>query len=439
MIIVKDQQIKILGLKAAAVKIILLAGLLYSCELPSDIGADSFQDESFNLFPVDTISMALSTYRVDSFDTFQPGRLLVGRHEDEMFGEMVAQPYFQLSIDSTAILEESSVVFDSMTFSFTLDGYYYFDTTQQLTISIHEVTEEMDLEDGFFNTSRFLFQPVPLGSRSFFPRPRRNETYEIRLDDDFGRSFFQLIVDDEDEIAIDSDFLDRFKGWTLLTEQERAAVVLGLNPASCQLKVYFSDNAVLPTQERVLTYSLEEDFRVYFNHIGTDYQQSILEIFDSTDVQTLNEYSLAGNAFLQAGNGLSIRVAFPKLSSLLESSDDFIVSSATLRFTPIEDPYTEDNDLPDIIRTTIVDGDNEFIANNPSNAILNLDTEFGRDTYYEVDITDYFKSELYTADDIETAILFNITEDNASVDRLILNQSEDEAEVQLIVYLLKLI
>ncbi|MEN0003932.1 MAG: DUF4270 family protein [Bacteroidota bacterium] len=415
-----------------------LMGLI-SCEPPSEIGTEYFNDESFDLFPLDTFTVDLATVRSDSFETGAVSRLLVGYQEDVAFGTIGANPYFQVGLDQTTSLDEESTRFDSLTISLAYDGYSYFDTSRIMTVALHQITEEFEAEDGFFNTTTLAYDPIPLGSYSFRPRPNRGEPLEFRLSDELGEELYQLIVDG-DEIATSQErFLDFIPGFVLLTDTLSSSCFLGFQPFNVQLKLHYTDNAELPPQQLVRSFSSTEEnlSLAYFNQIYTHYDNSLLEGFTNGKLEELASAETNNQAFLQGGAALSIQAKFPYLKRLIETGDDFIISKAVLRFGVVDDPFTTDDALLSSLYTIITDDNDEAFAENPDDAALSFDDEFRRDTYYETDVTDFVKSIVYNDFNEDYSLLFRAPTLISSVDRLMIDQL-GEAQPELTIFLLKI-
>ena len=89
---------------------ILLFGIIgmAGCDPLTGIDAEIFATESFDLFPVDSISIKLSTVRFDSVETGNEERLLVGFQQDDLFGTIMASPYFQVGLDTVLPIDPST-------------------------------------------------------------------------------------------------------------------------------------------------------------------------------------------------------------------------------------------------------------------------------------------------------------------------------------------
>lgn len=414
-------------------------GLMISCELPSDIGTEFFNTESFDLFPLDSFTVRMSTVRSDSFTTASAERLLIGYHTDETFGSIIATPYLQIGLDSTTTLNEETTKFDSLTISFTYDGYAYFDTTRIMEISLHQIQEEMESDEGFFNTTTFAYNPQSIGSYQFYPKPQKGGDLEFRLTDQFGRQLYNFLIEENEIITNQSKFLDFLPGLVLMPDTLKSSCMLGFSPNQTQLRLYYTDNAELPKKQYIRTFSIgTDDIELsYFNHISSNYTGSMLEAYTDEKVEVLESSGTNGKAFLQGGSGLSLRTEFPYLQNILETEVDFIVSKATLRFTPAVDFPTEANNLMDALIARIIDDNNDFLVTNGANANLVFDAEFGRDTYYEIDVTDFTKALIYNELDSDYALSLDAQFSTSSVDRLIIDEL-GEFEPKLTLFLLKI-
>ena len=235
--------------------IICSLGWMMSCEPPSEIGTEYVSSDSFDLFPLDSFTVRMSTVRSDSFLTGPSERLLVGHHKDETFGAITALPFFQIGLDSTTTLEERSTIFDSLTLAFEYDGYYYFDTIKGMSLAIHQLTEEFEAEDGFFNTTTFAYDPVPLGTYHFKPKPLKGGSIEFRLPDWLGQQLYRLLIEGDEIVTEQDRFLDFLPGLVLVPEASNSSCVVGFDPSLTQMRFYYTDNSQLPKRQLIRSFS----------------------------------------------------------------------------------------------------------------------------------------------------------------------------------------
>lgn len=412
---------------------LVLALLLVSCNEESSIGADFFEEESFEIFVVDSLTLEVSTVLFDSVETINDDRLLVGFHEDADFGKVLAIPFLQFNLGTPPTLDPDFTSFDSLTLVLRYDGYFFYDTSQIQTLSVNRLTEEFEADEDtgeLYNHSIFEYSPTPLGTLSFRPRPQKQGELEIRLDDDLGIEILTKIIEEEEDVEDTEKFYEYLRGMALLPGTNVSRAILGFT-SEAELRLHYTNNTDLPTTQETIIFSLGGS---YFNHIQGDRTGTFIEALTDS-VESLNTSLSNHEAYLQGGTATAVRVEIPNLKKMLEANESFIISGATLVIYPILDNLSEQPYLPSSLPVDWVDGDNEIFYSQ-SSASLNTDDEFGRDTNYELDVADFLNYQFALEELNENALLINLPAPLPynSVTRLILGDAEHEKSMELKIY-----
>jgi hypothetical protein len=171
----------------------------YSCTQSDDFTiGDSFVESQTELQIIDTFKVELSTVLLDSVNTSSTGIALVGKYSDDVFGTVNCSGYFELGYTVIQDVDESAV-YDSAVFILGYSGYSYGDTLSSLSIGIHQLTEQMVLNDNgyLYNNSSFDYSHRPLGSKLFYPEPNSaDSTIRISIND-FGEELFIMAQNDD--------------------------------------------------------------------------------------------------------------------------------------------------------------------------------------------------------------------------------------------------
>ena len=429
--------------KFARILLLLISFVwIISCEDPTEIGGELFDDESFEIVPIDSFTVDLATIRGDSFRTDGATRFLAGFYKDDLLGSIRCSPFFQIRLDSTETIEEASTVFDSITFAFNYDGYHYFNQGTSINLSLYRLSEDLESESNLlFNTSSFRFDAEPLVSFSYTPDPDLEEDeIEIRLPDTLGREIYNFYLEGNEIVTENDQFMNWFKGLVIVPDTTNSSCIMGATPSSAQVRLYYRNTEETPNINFVQTFSADNEATAirYFNQIITDYNNSVLSIFTDPREEDVRATNSGGKAFVQAGARLGARFEFPGIRGLLEIEGEFIVTEAILRFGPADDPGTGDNSLPETLVADILNRNNELIGPNFGSANLQNDDEFGRDTYYELDVTNYVIAQIRGELSGEDALVFRTQSANASsVERLIIDPEAENIEPELTIFLLK--
>lgn len=416
-----------------------------ACTDPSLVGTDLFTEEAFELEAIDTVTIRANTVLIDSINTYQPDRLLLGFHRDELLGEALAAPFFELGLDTwnNGRPEKNTTAFDSLTLVLEYDGYAAFDTTLWQTISVHQLREQLELSDGYalYNNSAFLYRETPLGSVRFRPSPGGTGELEIRLADDFGQDLFEKIRDADAALDSETEFKSYFPGLVLRPDTTQNAAVLGFSNTP-QMRLYYRDLSDLSSEQLTITFSCDPSIdEITFNYIQGDRGQTMLNPLTSGH-QTQLDSRLSGDmAALQAGTGIQTRITLPYMLSLVENKPEVLIADAQLKIRPILAEASEQFDLPQTLEVYWAGEDLVPVAQNPYPAYLTTDPEFGREVYYQIDVRDFAEQLLKNTIDDDMGLLLTTREEayDISMDKIIMgNDQHASAPMELLITLLAL-
>ncbi|MEL6972875.1 MAG: DUF4270 family protein [Bacteroidota bacterium] len=415
--------------------LLLLTLVLWQCSPPTEIGASFFSEESFVVEEAQPLDIEISSFLLDSITSTNSERLMVGLHADPDFGLVDGRAFCQLALDDLLELDEDgNYRYDSLTLFLEYDGYSFYDTLPEVHLSVHQLTETVELPEDdidLYTTDEFGFSEDPLAQLVFRPRPRRADPVEIRLSDVLGQRIFLLLQEESETLLIESDFLDFFPGLMLRMENEDGAF-LGFRKESAQMRLYLTDNSSLPLRQEVRTYSAA--LGLSYNQLLVDRDNTPLEW---AEPETGVESVLAGDqAYIQAG-GVSTRIDIPGILSLVEEDDELIIVDAELRFRAIGTDLNNQEDLPRSIQVFWVDEDNSRFLQN-SAAQLVLDEEFGRDTYYTLDVKDFIQFQLTAENPDENGLMLQFGVTGNSVDRLVIGDTNHPSQMELRLFTLGL-
>lgn len=414
---------------------LLLAASFTSCNESQELGAGFFPDESFDVALVDTLSFAVSSVIYDSIPTRNSGRLLVGYHEDAKLGKISAATYFQVSFQNEGAyyLDKAHTFYDSITLVLTYDGYSYYDTNQIQKFYVHEVLQTIEIPDEdttLFNNTEIAYNPTPLGERSFFARPGRKGTLEIRLANRLGAAIFDLAIEESEILSTVTKFQEYLKGLVITPDIAQSGAILGFSPTA-ELRVHYRDNSELPVKQKTLVFPLNDG--LYFNHIESNRSGVPLSKLQEFEIPLSSEQT-GNEAFMQSGVGIAARIEIPYLKSMIELNNDFLISEAILEFYPTSYAGSANTPLPTTLTAYWVDEDNVPIASSFT-AVLQTDNEFDRDTYYQIDLTTFIKTQLAITENNRNAILLTPSTDfRNGLNRIIIGDGKHKNKMKLKIY-----
>ncbi|MBX2826572.1 MAG: DUF4270 domain-containing protein [Flavobacteriaceae bacterium] len=407
-------------------------------ELPTlEIGQE-FTDSNVRVISIDTFSVELSTFKFDSIIVDDVDRLLVGRYEDEAFGNVTASSYFEL-IPLTYQVDEDGIL-DSVALILDYDGYFYNDTTAVSQIQVHRLLDEVEPEDDFFyNTSTIPFDPVPLTVRSYRPEPFDEDSLHITLPLVFGTEIFEAIRDGD--VDNDSDLSELFRGLTLQPASNDDGAVIGFESDFEQtfLRFFYKVEDEFGVEE--FTYDLVVNPSTLnikkFNNINTDFNNTQFEILTDPEIELASPDS-EQRSFTQSGSGLAIRLHLPSIKELNNIPGTGTLLDATLELRIPRETVNTNLIIPDSLSINVLDQNNDFVSplfdnNDFVYGTLNKEnSEFNAD-FFEIPLRSYIDRKLTEDFEVEDALAIYPSNFTRSVDRLIVNgENSEEFNAKLI-------
>jgi len=408
----------------------LMAFTLMACgEEEFTMGSEFFDGTSFQLNSWDTLTMEFSTVRLDSIITSYPSQLVVGSLSHEVFGEATASSYFQVSPDTSSfVVDPDEVRYDSVTLVLSYNSYYYGDTTQQSTLEVYELSEDISLNDetlDLYNTSSFRTHSDPIGTTVVTPRPFTGDDIEIRLNDELGLRFFEEAEESDNAFNNQSEFLDYFKGLMIKASADNAVIGFDNTP---EIRLYYSDLTQIPAEQRYLSIINTETLELSFSHFDSDFTSSVLNQLPPEGDSALSSTYTNNEAYLQSGAGLALRIEIPHIRKIIEDNPDMLIDEVLLRLKPVNGQYDNDRELIEQLRVYYVDHKNRILGTLNNLMILTLDEEFDLDTYYEMDIKSFVEYQLEEDEYNNNALLITASGDvyNSTVHHLTIGDQHHE-------------
>lgn len=403
---------------------------------------DAFTDSNIRVVLIDTLTVEMSTMKLDSIITSQSSRMLVGRYADPVFGAVSASSHMGLIPSEYAIDVEAE--YDSIALYLNFDGYYYNDTTMTNTIQVKRILKTLRPFEGddFYNTTTVEYHEDDLGVFSYSPRPMEADTLQLKLTDDFGSDIFQRLQDNL--ITSSDEFVDYFKGIALLPGEDDNGSVIGFSKefGASFLRLYFS---TAEENERVQEYidfnlNLAESPVPFYNQIITENPIDPLKTLINKEVN-LSSSDADGLSFIQSGLGIASRVQFPNIKNIFDIKGQGTIMDAVLKIKPTNGTYNDQLILRDELSVYIVDKNNDVTEQLviaevlPVTGVLNRENEEFNDIYYEISLVSYLEKLLLTELETDEALILIPEDFNSTVDRFILNgtgTSSYNAQVELI-------
>ncbi|MCG9791483.1 DUF4270 family protein [Flavobacterium algicola] len=408
---------------------------IYSCDSDIDTGnfvvGSDYLEINNNVILVDTLAVDVSTVQLDSLVTSSQLRITVGSYTDPIFGKVEASSYFQLTGDSYTIAsssdtEASAYVFDSIRMVMKLDKYYYGDTTQVHSFSIHRLQQNVKTsleDDTFHNDSSLLYDSQSLGTVSYKPKPYSQDSVNVVLSNDFGNALFQKFKGKE--ITNSDEFIEYFKGFVIKPITGSSSSVMGFSMSS-EMRLYYSKASTESESSLTLTFGINDTSK-QFNNYTLDKSGTILKDLPTNSELKLASTSTGNKGYVQSGTGVACRIDVPNIKQLKRLYTNGVILSAQLNIKPANGTYSDTYPLPDSLQVFVCDNLNriKYALTSSSGstlyAILNTQKdEFNETIGYDLSLGTFLQSELIKENNDKLSLLLVAPTINKGVNRLVL-------------------
>jgi hypothetical protein len=431
--------------------ILIFSGLLIvSCDSDTDVGefvvgADYLAIKN-KVISIDTVTVDVSTIKLDSLVTSNESRILVGNYEDPLFGKVKADSYFQVLTTAFNLYSQNSdtdatgYVFDSIAMVLKYDDYYYADTTKVQTLSIHRILKNFkpNLNDAsFYNNSSLNYNDASIGTISYRPKPIANDSINVKLSNDFGLELFNKFKNNE--ITNSEEFADYLKGFMITSTSNTSTSVIGFNLSSV-LRLYYSKGTAATEESYIKDFTILDPSK-QFNAISSDRAGTLIQDLPLSKMKLSSVYT-GNKGFIQSGTGIVCRVDFPNIKQLKYLSDKGAIVDAKLIIKPAKNSYSKMFPLPEKLSVYVVDNLNRIkttLADSNGTSLVavlnNANDEFDETVGYELSLGSFLQKEMLKESDSKSGLLFTLPVLSKIVDRVVLgDQTNKESKMKLQIY-----
>ncbi|MBP0905208.1 DUF4270 family protein [Mariniflexile gromovii] len=364
---------------------IVICTLITSCTKDDEnypVGEDWINLDT-QVFYIDTLTVKTSTFKLDSIAISSTARLLIGAYTDPVFGKTTSKAYSQIT-NATYTLS-SNAVFDSVALILNYDSYFYNDTIPVQKINVYELLKDLEPDedaDSYYNTTKISASSSPIGTKSFYAKPKKDDSLHVTLNNAYGKTLFENLRDNK--INNTDEFLKVYKGLLIEPDANNTAI-LGFLESSF-VRVYYTVKGELSTDTE-LTLDMPFDATNSFHNISSDKVGTNFETL--TDQETyLSSTATSNNSYMQAGTGIATRIDIPNLESLYDIPGTGIIIDASLSISLKQNSSTNNLHTNDSLNVYIIDKKANIISalvdtqgNTVLATITNEDTEFNVTTY----------------------------------------------------------
>jgi hypothetical protein len=316
-----------------------------------------------NIVLVDTATINVSTIYTDSTATAATGYLMVGSYNDAYLGTVSTRAFLQVTPPpSLPTLDPRIDTYDSMgmVLFFKPGNPYYGDSTQYQYYMVNQVDTLWQLgpfQRGWFSSYSLPLGPM-LGESSVRIEPNRpvnfasntsqgtGDTVRIRMDDNLGRTIYNMVYNKSDTVLKSDQWLQWFNGLCISPDPTKgvANFIAGFKD-SCLMRIYYRENAEIST-EKYLDFTLtNKGFQ--FNNIKATGAASLVQ--PTQDPQTPPATASANTnhaGYVSTINGMNVKLTFPNLSSIALRRDFIGLLRAQLIVRPVPGSFSQIMRLP---------------------------------------------------------------------------------------------
>lgn len=391
----------------------LFIALFSACDKDMSVFLDRNSNDALSVSIIDSMSVTTSTFQLDYMPGANTGVVLVGKTSQAEIGSVKSTAYFELGLQDYIAGIPENAVFDSVNMVLRPHSsrYYYGDTTVVNNISVHQVTKRFETTDittgidasnapvfvsgpTIFNNTVYPYDATPLGTKSFRPRIRSMDSLDIRLDQTFGATFFDLMRTTDIKTTNTDFFLDYLNGIALVSDENNKALLGFSDTVQIRFNYSYINTAGFKVNEYKL---LNLGNRTYqYNNFEYDRTGTPFEALSETKRElTLAETN--GKLFFQAGTGVVTKITLKSLQDLMRESNIAINKAELI----IETSSAYDGSFPASTTAML------FVANSNNvpiyyltapysssiqQAVFTAGNQTGKNNTYTFDLIEYTKS-----------------------------------------------
>ncbi len=374
-----------------------------SCVDENSTFGNKLVQPSFRSVMTDTCTVLVSAMKIDSLETSGSGVILAGQYTHPLWGGITSTSFVPYNRPGYTPNIDKTVAFDSLTLRLSYGDYFIGDTTGLFSLSIHFLTEQVELNSkGYlYNVNSIAYDPDPFAVLTFRPRPNGPEKHldEVRLPDEMGEDLLERL--NKKDLSVSTDrFEEFFPGLAIRTEQDQNAIFsFSQGDTLSTIILYYHYLEEVDTQHSV---HIVPNQTKQFNNFSHNTTGTPLATLDQNAYEWRS--GIMGNyGLLFGGLGWYSKLEFPHLNNLMQLGSQIEIEAAYLMISPDLEVYSgyDYNALPDSIYLYIADENNvvtdavmDYLGSQLQTATLYEDNSHPENTYYYFDVTDFMSQEL---------------------------------------------
>ncbi|WP_317172743.1 DUF4270 family protein [Echinicola salinicaeni] len=350
-----------------------LAGLLLvsttinsSCTDPSDAGL--ILDPDINQIGVFYAEIPLSAYLVDvdSLNTTNPGRLVVGGDNSEYFGRTESIGYSRMNFDPDRTKPSTEAIFDSARFNLNITSLTAEDLDNLKSFSAHKLTEPI-LDTTYYNFDHLAYEESPFATGSFMLKENSDTLVAMNMDETFAMDLFTKLQNDDPIFNDVFSFRNYLPGFALKGNPDEETAINVFAGEATGIKIYYHEDEDDTVSTSYTIYTLESR---HFNGVLTEKSgtptEAVIEKNKAYDVGNL----VGGKNLL----GLVAKLDMEPLSNFLDTLENVTFNQALLELGPVEN-FPDGKLPPASLIPYFTDETNKILTREADGILLSIQSD----------------------------------------------------------------
>ncbi|MGI4728574.1 MAG: DUF4270 domain-containing protein [Janthinobacterium lividum] len=330
--------------------------ILSSCKKPDSVGLAIDPSQVINGTLLDTVSIITNTLRDDSVVTsnlFNSSSISIAPlayYKDPIFGVTEANVAMSIGTPTATAFTKptGTVTVDSaiLVLRYTPHGFYGDTTSTKYKLNVYQLAEQ-PLNQTYYNTKTWAYNPTIIGTGSFNARPSDSvkvlqivtgakdtikkllPQIRVPVNTDFVRS--NILLTDSLKLIGSEAFKRYFKGLYLTFDKAQTTGGPGgnfyLSTDSCQLNIYYKNTSSAGVIDTIMaSFPASGNFATQIRH---DYTGTAIPA-------ALSNTKSTGTVYIQGLAGLRAKISFPSLAtSVHQILGNAVLNRAELIVTPV--------------------------------------------------------------------------------------------------------
>lgn len=334
---------------------------LGACSDPASVGLElAPQNNQIGVFYKE-FELDAQVVLLDSFNTTNPGVLVVGNEEDPYFGKTSSTSYTRLFIDQAAERPRADAILDSIFFTLSTVSVNGSDLDKPKKYSVH-LLEDPILDTVYYNFSKLPYQAAPLAQGEIVFKDSKDTLVKLSVREDFTNELFSKLKRGQEFDNLFS-FRRYLPGVAIVAREgdnTTAGFSQGGNTGIFLYYHYEGDTAVKK-------YSISTFSSRSFNSVDSDRSGTPTEVISEYN----KSYDTGPVVGMKSGLGLTMRINTEPIDQFLDTLQGVIFNRVNLSFGPIENQDTNNTPISGMV-LKLVDSQNRVLLSSINGAELHV-------------------------------------------------------------------